>query len=242
MLIAHAGGMVYDSKGNCHFYTNSKQALQHAFANGYKYIELDLTLDADGDIFAAHDYKHLYETTGKDADFVAANLDTPPTKAYLAQAKIVGEFDILTYEDINAFFAEHTDLVLVTDKIEDFDKIRQQLTFDSERIWVEVFSTASYMAAQAAGLKYPMLNVYSNEGIIRAQELGITMLTMGTAMLQADDLSVIEAFIEDGGVIATYTSNDISFMRQHLGTTSTLFYNDHFDFKTQSCAIDGTTY
>ncbi len=242
MLIAHAGGAIRDSKGTFHTYTNCKQALYNAYTNGYKYIELDLMLDADGDIFAAHDYAHFYEITGHSAEFVAANQNTPPTKEYLRNAKILGEFDILTHKDINNFFAEHKDLILVTDKLNDFAAITEQLHFDSERILVEVFSINSYLAAKKVGIKYPMLNIYSNACITRARELNINMLTMNTGMLIADNISVVKEYISAGGFIATFTSNDKDFLCKHIGIASTLFYNDSFNFELQGSEIEEWTY
>ncbi len=244
MLIAHAGGAIRDSKGTFHTYTNCKQALHNAYANGYKYIELDLMLDADGDIFAAHDYARFYEITGQSAEFVAANQNTPPTKEYLRNAKILGEFDILTHEDINNFFAEHKDLILVTDKLNDFAAITEQLHFDSERILVEVFSINSYLAAKKVGIKYPMLCIYpNNDNITRVRDLNISMLTVAAwDMVKINDLSALKSFIAEGGFVATFTSNDRNFMCKHLGITSSVFYNDNYNFTIQHCEMDECTF
>ncbi len=237
MLIAHAGGAIRDSKGTLHTSTNCLQALQQAAEQGYKYIELNLLLDADGDIFAAHDYYHFYKITGQIEEYIIQNCHTPPTKEFIRNAKIHEEFAPLTGADINAFFAKHKDLILVTDKLDNFAQIRKELTFDDERILVEVFSPYRYFEALEAGIKYPMLNIYplTNENIQQAREQGVNMLTMAAwDIVKMEDLSVIEDYINDGGLIATYTSNNCEFMRQHLGTTTTLFYNDSFNFETQT--------
>ena len=61
-FIAHAGGAIIH-EGKPYTYSNSKEALLASIHKGYRFIELDLMLDSDGEIFGAHDYAHFYGIT-----------------------------------------------------------------------------------------------------------------------------------------------------------------------------------
>ena len=52
-----------NQRENFFTYTNSKVVLIQNIKDGFKFIELDLTLDKDGDIFATHNYKYFYKIT-----------------------------------------------------------------------------------------------------------------------------------------------------------------------------------
>ena len=93
-FIAHAGGALIDDKtGEVFTYTNSKEALLQSIKEGFKFIELDLSLDSQGEIFAAHDYKHFYTITNAQlVHFLNDSAFAPPSKDYIKNAKIYGRF------------------------------------------------------------------------------------------------------------------------------------------------------
>jgi len=84
--------------------------------------------------------------------------DTPPT---LAEFMSLPLYDILTplsMTDITAWFGAHTDAILVTDKITDYDKLVDAFPYP-ERLMVEVFSLNDYISAHKKGIRYPVLSL-----------------------------------------------------------------------------------
>lgn len=90
-FIAHAGGAIID-KGEVFTYTNSKEALLQSIKEGFKFIELDLVLDLQGEIFAAHDYKHFYKITNAPlVEILNDSAFAPPSKDYIKMPKSMGD-------------------------------------------------------------------------------------------------------------------------------------------------------
>ena len=236
-LIAHAGGglIVGDEKFS---YTNSKEALLQSISEGFKFIELDLMLDIDGDIFAAHDYEHFYGITGaKFTDKTA--LQRPPSKDYIRKARIYGRFSPLEKDEINEIFLANPSVYLVTDKLNDFTALSRQLKF-KDRLLVEVFSTQNYFKALKMGFKYPMFCVWdSADALKEAMRLDIAMITANTRLLQSEQgEKLAREYIENGGCIMAFSSNEKAFIDKHKNAHATAFYTDFYDIKNGKCKID----
>ena len=58
-LIAHAGGVI----DSC-TYTNSREAMLHSLAKGYRFIEFDLLFTSDSVLVAAHSWEKFNSMTG----------------------------------------------------------------------------------------------------------------------------------------------------------------------------------
>ncbi len=140
-LIAHAGGEV-----DGFVYTNSREALEKAVADGYRYIEFDLLYTADSVLVAAYSWKDFNAMTG-----YAQRGDTAPAFADFAARRIHGLYTPLSAVDINDFFSKDTTLVLVTDKISSPAVLSAHFPTLKERMVVEAFSYAHYDALCAQG-------------------------------------------------------------------------------------------
>lgn len=103
-FIAHAGGEI-----DGHRYTNSLEALNQSHARGYKMFELDIIETADGQFVASHDWKLWVKQTG----YMGG---VPPTLEEFKKHKILGKYTPLDMQDINRWFADHPDAILVSDK------------------------------------------------------------------------------------------------------------------------------
>src|SRR5690606_19320291 len=55
-LVAHAGGAIYGFK-----LTNSLEALEESYENGFKLIEMDFEWTSDGKVVAIHDWGPMVE-------------------------------------------------------------------------------------------------------------------------------------------------------------------------------------
>jgi hypothetical protein len=125
-FIAHAGGEIDGYK-----YTNSLEALDLSYSKGARLFELDILETADKKLVASHDW----------------NDGLPLTyEAFLAQ-KVEGKFTPLDLASINQRFAQHTDAILITDKINDPQKVVEAFQFP-DRLRMELFSWEAVQTAK----------------------------------------------------------------------------------------------
>jgi len=131
-FIAHAGGAI---DGN--IYTNCLEALDLSYSKGCKLFELDLVLTTDGKIVAQHD---------------------PPgiTEAEFISRLILDKYTPMNMEAINRWFQNHPDALLVTDKINDPQRIFDEFLFRN-RVIMELFSWEAVDKAIELGIK-PMVS------------------------------------------------------------------------------------
>ena len=141
--IAHAGGCI-----SGFWYTNSLEALNYSYEQGFRYFELDLVEDKYGNIVATHDWDHWLTQTNCDSI-------TPVSKEHFKQHKIYDLFTPLDMDDINKWFSKHSDAVLVTDKINDPEKMAS-LFVDKSRLYMELFSFEAIEKAKTLGVNYMM--------------------------------------------------------------------------------------
>ena len=161
--IAHAAGVVEG-----HVYTNSREALERALRDGYRFVELDLRKTIGGDYFAAHRYREFYEMTGG-----ATFTFLPPTRKRVEESLLHGSLHPLFLEDACRILREK-DAWLVTDKARDFGALLKACPMP-ERMIVEVSSLNQYFAALDAGIRYPALNTHR---IAEAQKEGVKILVV----------------------------------------------------------------
>ena len=147
-LIAHAGGEV-----DLIPYLNCREALETSFLKGYKMIELDLMVTSDGFVVAGHDWETFHEQTGH-----PERKKSPLKLDEFRKEKILGKYTPLDADEIVAFFTEHPDLMLVTDKLCDPDMLLKHFGPIKERMIVES-DEAHYKACSEAGFADVMLTV-----------------------------------------------------------------------------------
>ena len=125
-LIAHAGGEI-DSLT----YTNSLEAMNFSYEKGARLIELDILETPDNHFVAAHDWDKWKKTT----KFKGA---TPPSLDEFKKHKIHGIYTPLDMQDINNWFNNHIDAILITDKINQPKKF-SKIFIDPSRLNMELF-------------------------------------------------------------------------------------------------------
>jgi hypothetical protein len=131
-FIAHAGGAIDGIN-----YTNCLEALDLSYSKGCRLFELDLTLTTDGKIVAKHD---------------------PPgmTEAEFMSQLILGKYTPMNMKAINHWFQNHPDAILVTDKINDPQRIYDEFLF-RDRVIMELFTWDAVDKAIALRIK-PMVS------------------------------------------------------------------------------------
>lgn len=83
--------------------------------------------------------------------------DIPMDSLDIKKHKIHNKYTILTGADISKLLSDNQDLILFTDKSNDFSLIKN-LGFNS-RVYVEVFGVLDFLDAIRVGIKNPVLNV-----------------------------------------------------------------------------------
>ncbi len=137
--IAHAGGNIDGIR-----YTNSKDALDYSYIQGFRMFELDIVKTSDDQFVAAHDWNHWKKET-------QYNGMVPVTLAQFKNHKIRGKYKTMSMADINQWFKAHPDAILVTDKVDDPVNFAKQF-IDKKRLLMELFSITSLKDASEAGI------------------------------------------------------------------------------------------
>ena len=126
-FIAHAGGSIDGIP-----YTNSLEAMNRAYRNGFKMIELDIIQTKDQQFVAAHDWTKWHTMTGM-PDYGPVNLNV------FLDRLLLGKYTPLDMKRINQWFSAHPDAILVTDKIDDPITFSKKFQYP-ERLIMELFT------------------------------------------------------------------------------------------------------
>ena len=223
-LSAHAGGEI-----DGYVYTNSREALEKASAEGYRYIELDLQYTADSVLVAAHSWKDFNVATG-----FAHKGDTAPTFADFKGRRLQGCYTPLSAAEINAFFEGDTTLVLVTDKISNPAVLAANFPSLKSRMVVEAFSYADYVTLLEQGYKrvlYSCLATDLGEALMKHLVLHtffkgrkIEWITMYIGEVPNPLFRFIDAFSSFN--MALFTINDYSEIPAKLRAKTRMVYTD----------------
>jgi len=222
-FIAHAGGVIEG-----HIYTNSKEALERAYDNGFRLIELDLSKTSDGKLVAVHDWGHWKSVTG-------ATSSPPPTAQQFLNAPIYSRFTPLTYADVVSFFRKKRDAVLVTDKTNEFSMLARTFP-DPDRLLVEIFSWDDLKNAVAAGIKHPMPSFLwgknALEQILKARRIyGVKFLAVHSSQVLMNP-SLMSTLTSQGFCIFAYSSNSTDFVKDQIGGNRIFgIYTDYWEPK-----------
>lgn len=218
-LIAHGGGEIAGQTT-----TNAFEAINQSLGQ-YKYIEIDLVLTSDSFVVAAHDWE-LFNSLTNHSELGNSNL----TLNEFEQRKILGKYKPVTYLDIQNFFKNYPDWIMVTDKLDDPLILERFFGDFKDRMLVEAFSIERYNALKSAGF-IPMLSdglvdchflQYSIENMIEGGE----SVDFITNYYDVDYEMMRRAKCLIPFKVATYTSNDETFVGDHLGEDCDLIYTD----------------
>jgi glycerophosphoryl diester phosphodiesterase len=141
--IAHAGGMI-DSIP----YTNSLEALEVNYANGFRLFELDIIKTLDNIYVAAHDWDYWVKLTNYKGQ-------TPVSNKEFLSYKLLGKYTPIDIARINEWFKEHEDAILVTDKINDPEGFAN-VFLDRNRLIMELFTLEALEMGLQTGIRSAM--------------------------------------------------------------------------------------
>ena len=199
-FIAHAGGKI-DGR----VYTNSLEALDNSYSNGFRLFELDIIQTSDGVFVAAHDWEHWAKIVGYEGRL-------PPDSKKFAEYRIFKRYTPLTIDDINSWFEQHSDAILVTDKINNPVEFSGKFV-DKNRLMMELFSWDAVEMAVNANIRSAMptgkiLNKINGDEIAYLTRLGITDISASRRILK-DQRELIEKIVGAGiNVYAFHVNHD----------------------------------
>lgn len=226
-FIAHAAGGIEG-----YIYTNSLDALQYSYSQGMRLFEIDLLPTKDLHLVGSHSWSGESSWAVRTGSSVEI-----PTLAEFKSKLIDNRFQPVDFYDLNAFFSEHNDAILVTDKTEDYLFLEENFV-DPDRLLVEVFSENGLKEALNQGIKFPMPSfAYDIPTIMRLHTTyGIKFFALHH--LTTEDLGPSLLQVKSEGIcIFAYTSNELEYIDYQLHNGVFGFYTDYYvpDRQAFSC-------
>jgi glycerophosphoryl diester phosphodiesterase len=177
-FIAHAGGQIDN-----HIYTDSLEAMNLSYKNGFRLFELDIIKTSDNIYVAAHDWLKWAEITGYKGTL-------PPDRNTFKEQKIYNKYTSIDINDINKWFKNHPDAILVTDKVNtplDFSS----KFIDKNRLMMELFTWDAVKEGIKANIKSSMptgsiLKQINGNKIAYLKNLGITDISSSMKIINYD--------------------------------------------------------
>jgi hypothetical protein len=226
-FIAHAGGQIDGRR-----YTNSREALDLAYQNGFRLFEFDLIKTSDDRLVAAHDWETWRDATG------ATSL--LPTHAEFKERLLFEAYRTLDLPDLDRWFAEHPDSYLVTDKVTDFRALADGFSHES-RLMVEVFSVDDYHRARGEGIRHPMLSLgaaFLNDGKDKVMALLQTEPVKFAAVSKKNlrlTKEVLAAMRRNDACVFVFTSSETRYLKDNFDTTVYGAYTDSWNVNSGNC-------
>ncbi len=153
-LISHAGGEIEGL-----YYTNSKEAIDRSFENGYKFIELDFEWTTDGDLVLIHEWKEKVEELFSEEPKMYS---TDEFKSF----NMIKGLTQMSLEDLAEWLHEHKDVYIVTDiksdNIEALKLIKKGYPDLIERFIPQIYKLDEFIPVQGLGYNNIILTLYAS--------------------------------------------------------------------------------
>lgn len=220
--IAHGGGI------KRYVYNNSVEAARDSIAQGFRFIEFDLLVTTDGHLVGGHTWSELKRMAHLPEG------EEPLSLAEVVEKSRPGEFSPVTAKDICRLLEENPDLMVVTDKIVDYELLLREIPYP-DRLIVEVYDGAyGYQRAIAAGVRYPSLSVYGVAEMKLARDFGIPIVSMSDEhfFLSPEGVKLVKEMHDMGITILLFNYHGDAywdtgeFIREHLGRSFSMIYTD----------------
>lgn len=150
VLIAHSGGQIYGYR-----LTNSKEALDRAYENDFRHIELDFEITSDGEYVLLHDWESMAERMlGKSGVL---------TKEEFLSSKVFRDLTLLDFDGLLNWLKKHNDCYIITDvKCDNIPFIEKIASLEElkNNFIVQTYSYEEYDYAKKMGLENVILTLY----------------------------------------------------------------------------------
>ena len=219
LWIAHGGGV------GRYVYTNCLEAVQDSLNRGFKYVELDLLTTTDGHLVGGHDWARLRELAGMDD-----TAEKPASREELLANQSKWKQTLLFAEDICLLMQTHPHMILVTDKVQDFDLLARTIPC-TERIIVEAFDCHSCLAALRAGFNNVALSAWSIKDMHVARLYKLPGIVLAAPVLNSNPAAEkLAAQMHQEGCCIMVHGSTISdtpdFIHKYLGRSISRIYTD----------------
>ena len=220
-LIAHAGGAVYGYR-----LTNSLEALENSYANGFRMFELDFEMTNDGKYILLHDWESM-----------AGRMLFGEGKRSFDEFKSADKFASLTLLDLEgilAWLSEHNDCYIVTDAkcgnepfLSELYKASGEL---AERFIPQAYSYDEYEMAKNIGFERVILTLYgmndTEESLFTfAESKKPWAITIPASVITE---TIVSRLAELGIYTYAHTVNDLSFFEEWRDFGLYGIYTDYF--------------
>ncbi len=215
-FIAHAGGGIKDYK-----YTNSVEAVNKSIKSNFKLIEIDLHETRDKSFVGVHNWDSFKIITKHSFDNKELKLNE------LKSLKIYDSYTPLTIDEINRIFKNNRDIYLLTDKTNNFDKIKKDFQFNQNRILVEVFGKSSFKKALKKKINNPIYNYNSGDfDFVLKHNIKIVSASIINILKNSKEF---EKMIKKNIFVFAYSSNEEKLIKKNIGIKFTHVYTDFWD-------------
>ncbi len=221
-LIAHAGGAVYGFR-----LTNSLEALDSAYAAGFRFIELDFVRASDGAAVLLHDWESM-------ARRLLGEAGERSREEFLSAPALAG-LTLLDGEGLFRWMEERPDCFIVTDvKAEDnaafLGELRASAGEAGARLIPQAYSYAEAAALREEGWERVILTLYRMETTpeeLRAflADCPLWAVTVSEGRV-SDELAA--AVTESGCALYCHTVNTLDFVDAWRDKGLTGIYTDYF--------------
>jgi glycerophosphoryl diester phosphodiesterase len=221
-LVAHAGGAVYGYR-----YTNSLEALNAAYAVGFRYVELDFELTSDGEIVLIHDWEAMsLRLLGKTG---------PLSLREFRGRKALAGLTLLDLKGLLDWLEAHPDCAVITDvKSEEnpavLASIREAAGDLAGRFIPQAYAPAEAAALLDDGWERVILTLYRTELTPEelADFLAETPLWAVTVPQERMSPALADAVGESGTALYCHTVNALDFFDEWKDRGLTGIYTDYF--------------
>ena len=235
-FIAHAGGGIDDLK-----YTNSLEAVNKSIKDNFKLIELDIRETLDNVFVGVHEWKEFKEITNtKKQDENELNNEALLLNEF-KKKKIYKKYTPLDIISINDIFRKNNELILLTDKTNNFRKLNSDLNFDKKRIMVEVFGKKNYFKSISEGIINPIYS-FNHKDYKFVKKHKIKIISAHSQDI-INNSQIYKKLVENNVMVFMYSSNENKFINNNLDILFTHVYTDFWNINLAKCiSNECTTY
>ena len=235
-FIAHAGGGIDDLK-----YTNSLEAVNKSIKDNFKLIELDIRETLDNVFVGVHEWKEFKKITNiKKKDENELNNEALLLNEF-KKKKIYKKYTPLDIISINDIFRKNNELILLTDKTNNFSKLNSDLNFDKKRIMVEVFGKKNYFKSISEGIINPIYSFnHKDYNFVIKHKIKIISAHSQDII---NNSQIYKKLVENNVMVFMYSSNESDFINNNLDILFTHVYTDFWNINLAKCiSNECTTY
>lgn len=221
-LIAHAGGEIYGYR-----LTNSLEAIENAYASGFRYMELDFDLTTDDAVVLIHGWEGM-----------CSRLLGSPGQRSLSEFQNSDTFmnlTLLTLDDLLTFLKKHPDVSIITDvksenNLQVLSKIREQAGKYSQNFIPQIYEYDQYETVKELGYERIILTLYRMNADYEelgafVREKSLWAVTMSESIVSEELLTAVNA---GETPVYCHAVNDLSFFESWHEKGVTGIYTDYF--------------